>query len=90
MDRKQKNPTIRKNISSSFDVKMKDPNTGEFEIPFTAELFSYNFDGSAGIIDPCYTSANIKAVFKYDFNENKWNLVVNLVDYNLGPDAIIA
>lgn len=89
MDRKQKNPTIRKNISSSFDVKMKDTNTGEFEIPFTAELFSYNFDGTGGIIDPCYTSANIKAVFKYDFDKNKWNLVINLVDYNLGPDAIM-
>ena len=63
-------PTVNNNISTSFECKFTDIEKREFEIPFTADLFSYHYMGG-WFIDPCYTSANVKAKIAYNFDKNK-------------------
>lgn len=81
-------PTVKNNISKSFECKFTDIQKGTFEIPFTADLFSYHYMGG-WFIDPCYTSANVKAKISYDFDESEWYVNLETVSLNLSSQAII-
>ena len=85
----EKFPTIKNNISESFQCKFNDIEKGSFEIIFSADLFSYHYMGG-GFIDPCYTSADVKAKIEYDFEKNEWHVDnLEIVSLNLSSEAII-
>ena len=81
-------PTIKENISLPFETPLIDAVTGQFEIPFAAEVFSYHHAGY-GFIDPCYTSVDAKLCATYNFDKNRWDCSLKIMNLNLSDSAII-
>ncbi len=95
-DKRDKYQSIKQTVTVPFSCEF-DTQTGTFEIPYKAEIFSYHgYDWAHAMMgasdpytDPCYTTANMVAVITCNFSSGKWGTKLEIASLDVGANAII-
>ncbi len=95
-DKKDKYQSIKQSVTVPFSCEF-DTQTGTFEIPYKAEIFSYHsYDWAHAMMgakdpytEPCYTTANMIAEISCNFSTGKWGMDIDIASLDVGSSAII-